>query len=194
MLHSPGYALGLTDSITAWPSAAETPRAFLLAPHSGAVPPGTPTEAETTIRQATRGDLLAVSRLEKRVFADPWSYSAFEGFVGEPAFLVAERNDRLVGYVVADWTPNFGRDFGHIKDLAVDPECRRDGVGRCLLQRAVSRLLIENVTRIKLEVREGNTAARRLYAEEGFEPFRRLPRYYNDGEAALVLMYSPTQS
>ena len=143
------------------------------------------------IRQATRADLLAVSRLEKRVFDDPWSYSAFERFLGEPAFLIAEREVDLVGYVVADWTANFGRDFGHIKDLAVDPELRRNGLGRRLLRRAVSKLLVEGVTRIKLEVREGNTPARRLYDEEGFEPFRRIPRYYNDGEAALVLLYSP---
>jgi len=41
------------------------------------------------VRQATRADLLAISRLEKTVFDEPWSYSAFEGFLDEPAFLLA---------------------------------------------------------------------------------------------------------
>lgn len=146
---------------------------------------------DLTVRQATRADLLAVYRLEQQVFDEPWSYSAFEGFLGEPAFLIAERND-IVGYVVADWTANFGNGFGHIKDLAVDPAARQNGIGRYLLQQAVSRLVIEGVNRIKLEVREGNRVARQLYVDEGFEPMRRVPRYYNDGEAALVLIYSPT--
>lgn len=155
---------------------------------------GSTVDGETTIRQATRVDLLSIYRLEKRIFDEPWSYSAFERFLGEPAFLVAEQNGRLLGYVVADWMANYGGHLGHIKDLAVDPECRRNGLGRTLLQRAVSRLLIEGVSRIKLEVRETNTVARQLYADEGFEPFRRIPRYYSDGEAALVLVYRPADS
>jgi len=153
---------------------------------------GSATDGEVTIRQATRGDLRSVYRLEKRVFDEPWSYAAFEGFVGEPAFLVANQSEQVVGYVVADWTANLGRKFGHIKDLAVAPECRRNGVGRRLLERAVSRLLVEGVGRIKLEVRQSNSAARTLYAEAGFEPFGRMPQYYRDGEAALVLVYNPT--
>ena len=151
-----------------------------------------PERDDISIRQATRADLLAVSRLEKQVFDDPWSYSAFEGFLGEPAFLIAEREATLAGYVVADWTTTHGREFGHIKDLAVASDCRRNGLGRRLLRRAVSQLLIEGVRTVKLEVREHNTAARQLYTAEGFELFRRIPGYYNDGEAALVLVYSPT--
>jgi len=167
------------------------PPVFYYPFHSDSVATGSTVDNDdVAIRQATRADLLAIYRLEKQVFDDPWSYSAFENFLGEPAFLVAERDGELVGYVVADWTANYGRDFGHIKDLAVAPACRRHGVGRRLLQCAVSRLLIEGVTKIKLEVREHNTAARRLYADEGFEPFRRIPRYYSDGEAALVLVFS----
>jgi len=149
---------------------------------------------DVAVRQATRADLLAVSRMEKRVFDEPWSYSAFERFLGEPAFLVAEREPELVGYVVADSTALHGRSVGHIKDLAVGPEFRRHGVGRRLLREAISQLLLVDANSIKLEVRESNTAARQLYVEEGFEPFRRVPRYYSDGEAALVLGYNPVDA
>lgn len=147
---------------------------------------------DVRIRRARRADLSAVSRLEKRVFDQPWAYSAFEGFVGEPAFLLAEDGEGLLGYVVADWMPNPGGDLGHVKDLAVAPEARRNGLGRLLLRRAVSRLVVEGVAHIKLEVRASNTAAKRLYADEGFETVRRIPRYYSDGETALVLVYSVT--
>ena len=156
--------------------------------------PSPTVDAETvTVRRATRPDLLSIHRLEKRVFDEPWSYAVFEEFLGESAFLVAELDRRLLGYVVADRTPNNGRDFGHVKDLAVDPEAQRNGIGRLLLRGAVSRLLVDGVVRIKLEVREHNTAARQLYVQEGFEPRKRIPRYYHDGEAALVLVYEMRQ-
>jgi len=146
---------------------------------------------DVEIRRAKRGDLLAISRLEKRVFDQPWAYTAFEGFVGEPAFLLAEVDDDLLGYVVADWVPNAGGNLGHIKDLAVAPEARRNGLGRLLFRHAVSRLLVEGVATIKLEVRASNTAAKRLYADEGFETVRHIPRYYSDGETALILVFTP---
>jgi len=158
------------------------------------VAPSPTVDAEAvTVRRATRPDLLSIHRLEKRVFDEPWSYAVFEEFLGESAFLVAELDGRLLGYVVADRTPNNGRDFGHVKDLAVDPEVQRNGIGRLLLRGAVSRLLVDGVVRIKLEVREHNTAARQLYVQEGFEPRKRIPRYYHDGEAALVLVYEMRQ-
>ena len=143
------------------------------------------------IRQATRADLLAIYRIEKQVFDQPWPYPAFEKFLGEPNFLVAVTNDRIVGYVVADTTPNAGRDIGHIKNLAVHPAAQSRGLGRGLLQRAILGLAVNDAYQIKLEVREGNTRARNLYREEGFEPAKRIPRYYDDGEAALVLIKGP---
>lgn len=140
------------------------------------------------IRRASRADLLAVYRIEKRVFDQPWPYASFEGFLDEPNFLVATIDQEIVGYVVADRTPNFGRDIGHIKDLAIHPDAQGNGLGRRLLQRAVVGLTVENVRTIKLEVREHNERALSLYRGEGFAPTRRIPRYYSDGEAALVLI------
>lgn len=151
--------------------------------------------AETaTIRQATRADLLAVYRIEKQVFDQPWPYSAFEKFLDEPNFLVAVTGETVVGYIVADTMPNAGRDIGHIKDLAVHPEAQHNGIGRRLLRRAVTGLTVDGAARIKLEVREHNTRARSLYRTAGFEPSQRIPRYYDDGEAALVLVKETEES
>jgi hypothetical protein len=36
-------------------------------------------------------------------------------------------------------------------------------------------------------VRESNGPARSLYRDVGFAPARRVPRYYDDGEDALVM-------
>lgn len=160
------------------------------------------------IRPAGRADLLGVFRIEKAVFTQPWPYAAFEGLLDAPAFLVAEGDieggrdsDRdavsgetpsidagdVLGYVVGDVTPNHGRDIGHIKDLAVHPDAQGEGLGRRLLQASLSELAAAGASSVKLEVRERNHRAQSLYADEGFRPARRIPRYYGDGEAAFVM-------
>ncbi|WP_297884372.1 ribosomal protein S18-alanine N-acetyltransferase [uncultured Halorubrum sp.] len=144
--------------------------------------------ADVTIRRADRADLLAVVRIERACFSDPWPHDAFERLLDEPAFLVAERDGAVAGFVVADRTPNHGRDIGHVKDLAVHPEARGEGIGRALLRSALVRLRATGVAVVRLEVREGNDPARSLYADEGFEPVRRVGGYYRDGEDALVLV------
>jgi len=147
-----------------------------------------PLEA-VTVRAAERGDLPAVAEIEADCFDRPWPLASFESYLDEPAFLVAEHDDAgVVGLVVADVTPNYGRDIGHVKDLAVEPGARGEGVGRLLLRSSLLRLTWQGAAVAKLEVRAGNDAARGLYRSEGFEPLRRVPRYYTDGETALVLV------
>lgn len=181
-----------------------------------------PPDAEgVRIRPAERADLLAIHRIERASFSSPWPFEAFERFVGEPGFLVAQdvsgdevglaENDHpdvlhdpgpdpeevggtgsiddagVVGFVIAEITPNHGRAFGHIKDLAVHPEYRRRGIASTLLERAIVTLAGEGATSVKLEVRESNEAARSLYESFGFSPMRRRGAYYEDGEDALVL-------
>ena len=142
-----------------------------------------------TIRQAERADLLAIVRIENASFPQPWPYDAFEGFLGEPGFLVAETSDgQVAGYVVSDVMPNYGRDIGHVKDIAVHPECRGNGIGSALLGRSLAVLAGAGVYSVKLEVRDSNEGAKRLYRGFGFDPLRRIPRYYEDGEDAIVMV------
>jgi ribosomal-protein-alanine N-acetyltransferase len=142
------------------------------------------------IRRAEQADLLDVFRLERSTFPQPWPFSAFESFLGEPGFLVLTRaaDPEVVGYVVSDTTPNYGRDIGHVKDLAVHPDARRQGLGRDLLHTALAVLAAEGAALVKLEVRASNDAALSLYRSEEFEPLRRVPRYYDDGEDAYVMV------
>lgn len=160
------------------------------------------------IRPADRADLLGVFRIEKAVFTQPWPYAAFEGLLDAPGFLVAEGDTDgegsrdpvdasaggatidagdVLGYVVGDVMPNHGRDIGHIKDLAVHPNAQGAGLGRRLLRASLSELAAAGASVVKLEVRERNHRAQSLYADEGFRPARRIPRYYGDGEAAFVM-------
>jgi len=147
-----------------------------------------PTATDVTIRGAEESDLGSVVRIERDTFDQPWPYTAFERFVGEPGFLVATRDGAVIGYVVGDVTPNFGNDIGHVKDLAVAESARRRGIGRSLLHQSLVTLTVGGADVVKLEVREGNTAARTLYRDTGFDVARRVPRYYRDGEDALVMV------
>jgi ribosomal-protein-alanine N-acetyltransferase len=153
------------------------------------------------VRRAERADLLAVMGIERASFSQPWPYDAFQRFVGDAGFLVAvdDATDApsddsvvdppVVGYVVADVVPNHGRPIGHIKDIAVDPDRRGEGVGSTLVESA---LHVVDASAVKLEVRESNETARRLYRRFGFEPSRRVPRYYDGGEDAIVMVRRST--
>jgi ribosomal-protein-alanine N-acetyltransferase len=89
------------------------------------------------VRPASRADLLEVFRIEQAAFPQPWPYGAFEGFLGQEGFLVAADDTGVVGYVVADTVPNHGRPLGHVKDIAVHPDRRGEGLGATLLERAL---------------------------------------------------------
>lgn len=138
------------------------------------------------LRRATRKDLPSVHRIEQAAFPQPWPFAAFEQYVGRPGFLVAD-DGGVVGYIVADVVEAHGRPVGHIKDLAVRADRRREGIGAALLTRAID-VLSDRVETVKLEVRESNTAAIDLYRRHGFTYRRRLPEYYANGEDALVLV------
>jgi len=155
---------------------------------------------DVQIRRAVQADLLAVLRIERASFDQPWPFSAFERYLGEPGFLVAVANEdssgyldgeggeSVVGYVVANLVPNHGRAFGHVKDIAVHPEYRGEGIGAGLLERALAVLGTRGAQSVKLEVRESNDRAVGLYREFDFEYLRTIPRYYDDGEDALILV------
>jgi ribosomal-protein-alanine N-acetyltransferase len=148
----------------------------------------TPPRASPQVRPAGRADLLEVFRIEQAAFPQPWPYGAFEGFLGQQGFLVAADDTGVVGYVVADTVPNHGRPLGHVKDIAVHPDHRGEGIGATLLERALEVLRSADASRVKLEVRAGNDAAIHLYRRFGFTHHHTIPRYYDDGEDALVMV------
>lgn len=145
--------------------------------------------SDPVIRQAERADLLAVVRIEEAAFPQPWPIAAFEQHLGEPGFLVAA-DEAVVGYIVADAVPNHGEPLGHVKDLAVRSDRRGEGIGSRLLERALGVLGARAIGSVKLEVRAGNEPARRLYRAYDFVHRRTIPRYYSDGEDAIVMVRS----
>ncbi|ARS89980.1 ribosomal protein S18-alanine N-acetyltransferase [Natrarchaeobaculum aegyptiacum] len=148
------------------------------------------TDDDLTVRPAERVDLLAIVSIENASFDQPWPYDAFDSFLGSPGFLVADRDGQVAGYIVADVSRSLGHRFGHVKDIAVHPDCRGEGVGSVLLARALGVVAGRGADSVKLEVRRSNEGAQRLYRQFGFEPLRVVSGYYHDDEDAIIMIRS----
>jgi ribosomal-protein-alanine N-acetyltransferase len=145
------------------------------------------------IRPAGEGDILAVSRIERDSFADPWSIESFRSSLDRERmrFLVAESRDAgttsgtpLLGYVIALLLSG----EAEIADIAVAPAARRQGIGGVLLDAMLDEATAEGVRTMYLEVRESNASARALYATRQFrEVGRRKGYYHHPSEDALLL-------
>ena len=76
----------------------------------------------------------------------------------------------------------------HLLNLSVHPEYRRQGTGRRLLVQALNYSSAKGAKVGFLEVRKNNRAARLMYEEYGFSEIGVRPRYYEDGEDAIVML------
>jgi N6-L-threonylcarbamoyladenine synthase len=70
----------------------------------------------------------------------------------------------------------------YVLGVGVDPAWRRRGVATALVRACLLRASL-----VHLEVRASNAAARRLYAGLGFDEVGLRPRYYADGDDAVLL-------
>jgi len=139
-----------------------------------------------SIRDATSEDLREIQKIERKSFKDPYPSFYMRALLEGLAdiFLVAEIEDKIIGYVIA--RVEFGY-VGHIISIAVDPEWRRRGVGTLLMIKVMERLKRYGCESVYLEVRTSNEPAIRMYEKLGFRIEKTLLRYYRDGEDAFVM-------
>lgn len=140
-----------------------------------------------TIRPARSSDLPAILRIERSSFDVPWTDRAFRAVMARPdaSLLVADREGEVEGYA-ALWLEGKDAELG---DLAVAGSRRRAGVGTRLVGAAAADARRRGATRIYLQVRESNEAARSLYRSTGFRRIGRKRGYYRSPrEDALVLI------
>ena len=79
-------------------------------------------------------------------------------------FLVAEENDAILGTVMGAWD---GRR-GWVYDQAVEPRCRRTGIGRRLMEELHRRLEAKGARCISLIVDRDNITAQDFFGAYGF--------------------------
>lgn len=114
----------------------------------------------------------------------PWSAAEFADLLANRlVFLLTEPGGFLMGRVIAD--------EAEVLTIAVDPTLRQKGIGTRLMDRFMTESASRGAVSAFLEVAEGNTPARALYARSGFTESGRRRGYYHhpDGtpDDALVM-------
>jgi GNAT superfamily N-acetyltransferase len=92
----------------------------------------------------------------------------------ESIVMVAERDDRVVGYVYAAIEPLSWKELrdecGFIHDLLVADDARKTGIGEELLNAAIDWLRQHKMPRVVLGTAAQNENARRMFERRGFRP------------------------
>ena len=91
--------------------------------------------------------------------------------------LEAKAGAEIVGFIIAQIDYDDG-EYGHIITLNVAPDYRKKGVATKLLLEVEGYLKQRGVNECRLEVREDNHAAIKLYHKLGYRTVGKLERYY----------------
>jgi ribosomal-protein-alanine N-acetyltransferase len=140
------------------------------------------------VSSAARADVLEIASLAAASLPQPWPAGLFEREIqlAEARLSVAREGSLGIGYLSARRIA----DEVHILSIAVDPAQRRRGVARALLDAVLCEETARGARSALLEVRVSNLAARAFYASTGFVAVGRRPRYYANGEDALLMTRS----
>jgi|HubBroStandDraft_6_1064221.scaffolds.fasta_scaffold1939544_1 ribosomal protein S18 acetylase RimI-like enzyme len=155
--------------------------------------------ANVAIRPFSRGDEEFIYDLATEAFS---AYSrnprrAIRSILAERSTetLVAELDSARVGFVVLQYE-QLARDFGpwvrptaaRLNAIAVSRHAQGLKIGRRLLESGEAAARGRSALSLSLATAERNAPARRLFEAGGFVQFAHLERYYEGGQAA-VLMY-----
>ena len=141
------------------------------------------------IRKMEARDVSWMARIEQENFSMPWSEKAFMDSLSleEALFLVAEEEDRVLGYIGI----YLSFEEGEITNVSVDSSSRNKGVGSELVEQLKKEAQARGTEKIFLEVRVSNEPAIRLYEKQGFEQVGCRKNFYEKPrEDAWVMMCS----
>lgn len=99
--------------------------------------------------------------------------------------LVAKTESKIVAYCTC-LTPSLPR-AARLYSLAVLPAYRNRGIAGRLLKKVKQKLRSMNYLSCNLEVRKKDSQTQALYEKNGFEEFKLLPGYYEDGEDGISM-------
>lgn len=153
--------------------------------HDTAILNAQPDEHGITYKPLDAAHAGAVATLESLVMgSDAWSEAlvADELPRADRVWWAAYEGEALAGYA-GGWIVD-----GQVQILkvGVDPAMRRRGIARELLAHVAADARDLGASRCSLEVRAGNVGAQELYAALGFRSLGVRPRYYSDGEDAVI--------
>ena len=95
--------------------------------------------------------------------------------------LAADVNGKLAGFAITE----FGDTRAHLSLFAVQPAYHRRGIGLAMIEWLVESALTAGITRIDVEMRSNNFAARSFYEALGFVATGQVAGYYQNIETAV---------
>ncbi|MEJ1932759.1 GNAT family N-acetyltransferase [Nostoc sp. NIES-2111] len=142
------------------------------------------------IRPATPADVPAVLPMVAKICAlhESWDADKY-GFLPHPekryekwltrlatqersVFLVADNQEQLIAFIVATVEQEIPiyrtKEFAFIHDLWVEPEYRKQGIAKQIVEQTIERLRQIGVEQIRLDTATANEAARKLFTSCGF--------------------------
>lgn len=131
---------------------------------------------DLTLRSASSADAAILTAIHKDCFPNYWDHAAFTDFFSVPGTiaLLVETLTESVGMGVF----RIQHDQADILTIAVRPKWQRQGIGRLLLERAMTAAAANGAKAMFLDVEEGNAAAWSLYTAYGFVQINRRKQYY----------------
>lgn len=138
-----------------------------------------------TIEPLQEKHLDAVYDISCAAFPLPWSREDLRREIQnhKAINLVILADDQVAGYLQC-W---YSYEDADLINIAVHPDFRRRHLARALLLHLIDLLKKKDVENVFLEVRVSNLPAQLLYRSLGFITLSRRPRYYINGEDALVM-------
>jgi len=133
----------------------------------------------TTVRKAGFTDAYNLYLCNKTVLPIYYSvdeYLYFSLVSPYKEILIAERDGKLCGYILAEYDGS----FLHILSFGVYPEYRKNGMGSALINELEKIAKInKEVKALSLNVHAGNNNAIAFYEKYGFKKVNKLVNYYH---------------
>jgi ribosomal-protein-alanine N-acetyltransferase len=144
--------------------------------------------SHVSIRPACSDDLEQMLETEKMCYPEPWSADHFitemqKKYARIWVLTDDETDCVVVGYSVF-WLQAEGAS---LLNVCVNPKWWGLKFGEKLIRAMINEVVREEIPKISLEVREGNTNAIQFYEHLGFKKMHERKRFYQDGETAWVM-------
>lgn len=92
--------------------------------------------------------------------------------------LIAKANSDIAGFIITQVEVEENTEFGHIITINVAQTYRRKGIATKLLHEIETLLKQKGISECRLEVREDNNSAIKLYQTLGYQTMGKLEKYY----------------
>jgi ribosomal-protein-alanine N-acetyltransferase len=134
-------------------------------------------------------DIKDIMEIERSSFSTPWSELSFlnEMTNSQSITKVAVSGNNVIGYICTKYI----LDEGHILNLAVRQDFRRQGVATILINHVLNELKEKGCRFLYLEVRASNQNAIKFYERFGFRIVGSRKNYYTlpTENAALMMRW-----